>query len=222
VVAMKKLDFNKLMTSGNGILLLGVLWLIFWLFPAFYLFQEDPRWGHNFAIPIIFITVGLAYNINKISCQLTGVIASYLIIPILLAFWPWDTSTIITIAFLCVLILLYFIERIRKTELINPKQKLKSWLKIHAMTFAYLGLVHMSLIFFLVRWFNPDPFIKYLPIEHHVSTSTFNSMLFILIILAIMERFVKKLGRVNIPKMGFFWSVLMVIVPLIAINILGE
>ena len=87
------------MTSGNGILLLGVLWLIFWLFPAFYLFQEDPRWGHNFAIPIIFITVGLAYNINKISCQLTAVIASYLTIPILLAFWPWNTATIITIAF---------------------------------------------------------------------------------------------------------------------------
>lgn len=219
---MRKFDINKLMTSGNGILLLGVLWLVFWLFPAFYLFQEDPRWGHNFAIPIIFITVGLAYNINKISCQLTAVIASYLTIPTLLAFWPWNTATIITIAFLCVFILLYLIERIRKTELINPNQRLKSWLKIHAMTFAYIGLVHMSLIFFLVRWFNPDPFIKYLPIEQHVSTSIFNAMLFILIILAIMERFVKKLGRVNVPKMGFVWSVLMVIIPLIAINILGE
>ena len=130
MVVMRKLDLNKLMTSGNGILLLGVLWLIFWLFPAFYLFQEDPRWGHNFAIPIIFITVGLAYNINKISCQLTAVIASYLTIPTLLAFWPWNTATIITIAFLCAFILLYLIERIRKTELINPNQRLKSWLKI--------------------------------------------------------------------------------------------
>ncbi len=217
-----RFDFNKIMNSGNGILLLGILWLIFWLVPAFYLFEEDPRWGHNFAIPILFITVGLAYNINKISCQLTAVIASYLTIPTLIAFWPWDIATIIAIVFMIVVILFYLAERGRKNELMNPNQRLKSWLKIHAMTFSYIGLVHMSLIFFFVRWFNPDPFLNYLPVEHHISTSIFNAMLFILTILAIMERFVKKIGRINVPKAGFIWSILMIIIPIIAINILGE
>ena len=54
---MKKFDFKKIFSSGNGILLLGILWLIFWLGPALFLFKEDLRWGHNYAIPIIFIIV---------------------------------------------------------------------------------------------------------------------------------------------------------------------
>jgi hypothetical protein len=167
------------MTSGNGILILGVLWLLFWIGPAFFLFEEDSRWGHNYAIPILFIVVGLAYNVNKISCQLTAAIASFLTIPILLAFWPWDLSTIIAGVFLAAFCVFYLIERKRKTELISPKRRLRSWLKMHLMTFAYLGLVHMPLIFFLVRWNNPEPFLEYLPVEHHVSTSIFNAMLMV-------------------------------------------
>ena len=219
---MEKFDFNKIFSSGNGILLLGILWLIFWLGPALFLFKEDPRWGHNYAIPIIFIIVGLAYNVNKNSCQIIASIASYLTIPTFLAFWAWDTATYITIAFLSIFIIFFLIEKNRKTELINPKQRLNFWLKTHLMTFAYIGLVHMPLIFFFVRWNNPEPFLNYLPVEHHVSTSLFNAMLFILTILAIMERNVKKIGRFSIPKIGFIWSILMIILPIIAINVLGE
>ena len=222
MVNLRRFELSKYMNSGNGILMLGILWLIFWLLLAFFLFEEDPRWGHNFAIPIIFIIVGLAYNINKISCQLIAVIASYITIPTFLGFWAWDTATIVASFLTIGLILLYIIERNRKTELVNPNQRLKAWLKIHSMTFAYIGLVHMPLIFFFVRWFNPDPFLHYLPIEHHVSTSIFNALLFVLTIFAIMERNIKKIGRLNIPKVGFIWSILMVIIPIIAINILGE
>ena len=219
---MRRYELSKYMNSGNGILILGVLWLIFWLAPAFFLFQEDPRWGHNYAIPVLFIIVGFAYNTNKISCQLIAVIASYITIPTFLGFWAWDTTTIIASIFLVGLVIFYVLERNRKTELINPNQRLKAWLKIHSMTFAYLGLVHMPLIFFFVRWFNPEPFLDFLPIEHHVSTSIFNAMMFVLTILAIMERNIKKIGRFNIPKAGFIWSILMIIIPIIAINVLGE
>jgi hypothetical protein len=219
---MKKFDFKKIFSSGNGILLLGILWLIFWLGPALFLFKEDPRWGHNYAIPIIFIIVGLAYNVNKNSCQIIATITSYLTIPTFLAFWEWDTATYIAIVFLIIFIIFFLIEKNRKTELFNPKQRLNFWLKTHLMTLAYIGLVHMPLIFFFVRWNNPEPFLKYLPIEHHVSTSLFNSMLFILTILAIMERNVKKIGRYSIPKIGFIWSILMIVIPIIAINVLGE
>jgi hypothetical protein len=114
------------------------------------------------------------------------------------------------------------IEKVRKTELINPNQRLKSWLKIHPMTFAYIGLVHMSFIFFLVRWSNPGPFLEFLPIEHHASTSIFNVMLLVLVVIAIMEKFVKRIGKINVPKMGFIWSLLMIIIPLIIINVIGE
>jgi hypothetical protein len=217
-----KINTDRILTSGNGILVLGVLWLVFWIGPAFFLFEEDSRWGHNYAIPILFIIVGLAYNVNKISCQLTAAIASFLTIPVLLAFWPWDLSTIIATVFLAIFLVLYLFERGRRTELINPNLRLRAWLKKHLLTFAYLGLVHMSLIFFLVRWNNPEPFLQYLPIEHHASTSIFNAMLVVLTLFAIMERFVKNIGWFQVPKAGFVWSVLMIIIPLLAIIILGE
>jgi hypothetical protein len=210
------------MTSGNGILILGVLWLLFWIGPAFFLFQEDSRWGHNFTIPILFILVGLAYNVNKISCQLTAAIGSYLTIPTLLDFWPWDLATIIACIFLGVFLILYLVERKRKTELIIPNKRLKAWLKMHLMTLAYFGLVHMTLIFFFVRWNNSAAFENYLPYEFEdYDTIMFNAMLPVLVIFGIMERFVKKIGRFPVPKAGFIWSILMIIIPLLIIGILG-
>jgi hypothetical protein len=217
-----KFNINKRLNAGNGILLLGILWLIFWIGPALFLFQEDPRWGHNFAIPILFILVGFAYNVNKNSVQITAAIASYITIPTFLGFWTWDTATFISIAFLILILILYLTERYREKELFNPNKRADFWLKKHTMTFAYIGLVHMSLIFFFVRWFNPDPYLNYLPIEHHASTSSFNVMLFVLTIFAITERNVKKIGRFSIERIGFVWSILMIIIPLLLIQILGE
>jgi hypothetical protein len=209
------------MTSGNGFLILGVLWLLFWIGPAFELFEGDSRWGHNYAIPILFILVGLAYNVNKISCQLTAAIGSYLTIPTLMDFWPWDLATIVAGVFLGIFLLFYLVERERKTELINPKNKrLKAWLKIHLLTLAYIGLVHMTLIFFFVRWNNQGAFSNYLPDERtDLDTIMFNVMLTFLMVFAIMERFVKKVGTFSVPKAGFIWSILMIIVPLVIIGI---
>ncbi len=210
------------MNVGIGILIQGLIWLIFWLIPAYHLFEADFRWGHNYAMPIIFMTVGLAYISKKISCQFFAVIASFLTIPTFLGFWPWDLATIVSGFFLVIILLLYAIERCREVELLNPKARLKAWLKIHMLNFSYFGLVHMPLIFFLVRWINPDPFLEYLPIEHHLSTSTFNAMLIVLTVIAVMERYVKKLGRIQISKAGFIWAILMIVVPLLTIAIFGE
>jgi hypothetical protein len=160
--------------------------------------------------------------VNKISCQLTAAISSYLTIPTLLDIWPWDLSTIIAIIFLCIFLLFYLIERKRKTELIKPNKRLRAWLKMHLMTLAYFGLVHMTFIFFFVRWPNSSAFENYLPYEFEdYDTMSFNAMLPVLIVIAIMERFVKKIGKFPVPKAGFIWSILMIIVPLLIIGILG-
>ncbi len=91
------------------------------------------------------------------------------------------------------------------------------------MTFAYFGLVHMTFIFFLVRWDNAEAYAKYLPYEQEDwDTVIFNAMLVVLTVFAIMERFVKKMGKFSVPKAGFVWSVLMVLVPLIAIGLSGD
>jgi uncharacterized membrane protein YraQ (UPF0718 family) len=221
-VGYLKIDYDNLMTAGNGILILGIAWLLFWLGPAFFHFREDPRWGHNFAIPVTFITVGLASNTRIISCQLIAVISAFFIVPTLLAYWSWAVATMISGGLLGIFLILYFIEKGRENELIVPNTRLRTWLKIHLLTFAYLGVAHMTLIFYLVRWTNPDAFSKFLPLEHEISTSVFNAMLIPLVILAILERFVKKIGIFQVAKAGFIWAVLMMVIPLISINLLGQ
>ena len=205
---------------GTGVLMLGVAWLIFWLTYAFPLFKTDPRWGHNFAIPLIFITVGLAYHFRKLSCQLVAAFASFLTVPTFLALWSWGTATLAAAALLIVTVVLYLIERFGRVELVNPRLRFKVWLKIHSLNFAYLGLAHMPMIFFLVRWLNPTPFLNYLPMEHEVSTTVFNLMLLILTIMGMAERFAKNIGRIQISKLGFTWAMLMLIVPLLDIFLL--
>jgi hypothetical protein len=207
-----KRDMDKFMTAGNGILILGLAWLLFWL----------GRWGHNFALPITFITVGLASHTRILSCQLAAVMSAFIIVPTLLAFWPWNIATMIAGAFLALFLLLYFIERGKETGIIDPDPRLKAWLNIHLLTFAYLGLAHMTLIFYLVRWGNPGAFTDFLPTEHDPSTSIFNAMLLLLAILAILERFVKKVGSFQVAKAGFIWAMLMLIIPILSISILGH
>jgi hypothetical protein len=214
-----KPDLNKIMTVGTGIFLIGLMWFLFWVGPAFFLFEKDPRWGHNFAIPIVFMTVGCAYHFRSIACDLIAVISAFVVtIPTLLALWSWVTALALASLFFGTIIFLYLIER-RFGEVINPGPRLKVWLKIHLLNFSYIGLLHMPLIFFISRWSNPDPFSTYLPVEHDISTTIFNAMLFILLPLAVMERYVKTLGGYSVSKMGFMWSVLMIIIPLIVINV---
>ncbi|MDL5501749.1 MAG: hypothetical protein QSU88_00885, partial [Candidatus Methanoperedens sp.] len=140
-----KLDMNKLMTSGTGIFIMGVAWLLFWLGPAFFLFEKDPRWGHNFVIPVVFITVGLASHFRTIACGLVAVISAFVVtIPTLLALWSWETALILAVIFFGIEIFLYFVER-KIGEVINPGPRLKVWLNIHLLNFSYIGLLHMSL-----------------------------------------------------------------------------
>jgi len=216
-----KLEMNKLMTSGTGIFIIGALWFIFWLGPAYFLFEKDPRWGHNFAIPIVFMTVGLASHFRTIACDLVAVICAFVVtIPTLLALWSWETALILASVFFGIEILLYLAER-KVGEIIKPGPRLKVWLKIHLLNFSYIGLLHMPLIFFISRWSNPDPFSTYLPEEHDIPTTIFNAMLFLLVPLAVIERYVKMLGGYAVSKIGFIWSVLMIIIPLIVIVVLG-
>ena len=194
----------------------------FWLGPAFHLFEADSRWAHNFALSLVFITVGSASNFQKISCELVAVIASFLTIPTFLGYISGISATYIAATLLILNFLLYLAERQRKIELVNPAPRLRAWLKIHQLTFAYLGLAHMPLIFFIVRWSTPSVYYSYLPLEHEISTSTFNLMLLVLTVFGIMERYVRKIGNLQVSLVGFAWSILMIIVPLISIGLLGQ
>lgn len=220
----RRVAFGKdnMFTTHTGILILGLLWLAFWLGPAYSTFLADSRWGHNFALPLTFITVGMTYYFRMISCQLVAVIAAFLMIPGQLAFWPWYIASLIAASLLVTVLILYGIEKGRETELLQPNQRLRSWLKLHLMSFAYLGLAHIPLTFFLVRWPNFESFEDYLPTEQILSIAVFNAMLLILVLLAIMERFVQKVWKFEVAKLGFLWSVLMIIIPLLTFNLIFE
>ncbi len=219
---MLDLKVEKFVTTRSGLIIQGLLWLVFWLGPAFSLYKADPRWAHNFAVPIIFLTVGLAANSRKISCELIGLVASFMTIPIFLAYISGITGTYVALMLLLLNIILYLVERKRVNELLNPKPRLKAWLKIHQVNLAYIGLAHMPLVFFFVRWIDPNPFLAYLPSEHETSTSSFNLMLLVLALLGIMERYVQKIGRLRVSVIGFIWAMLMIVIPLVSIVALKQ
>jgi hypothetical protein len=206
---------DRITTIGFGLLLQGILWLIIWLRVFFIFFLFDPRWGHNFAFAIIFITVGLAYYIRKTSCRLVAVASAFLIVPTEMAYWSWETATNAATALFILMIILYAIERTRRTELVSPTTRLRAWLKVHLMNFAYLGLAHMPLIFFVGRWPSQERFAEYLPKEFELPTIVFNLMLLVLAILGIGERYSSHIGRLRVSKIGFVWSILMIVVPLV-------
>lgn len=217
-----RIDYERVMTAGFGVLILGVAWLVFWLGPAFPLYEGDVRWAHNFAFALIFIIVGLASWKRSVSSGIIAVIASFLMVPAELAFFSGETATGIAGVFFALMLAVIVIERQTGKDLVRPPPRLNAWLRIHLLTFAYIGIAHMPFIFFFVRWYAADPFLLSLPVEHEPSTSIFNAMLVILVILAIMERYVKTIGRFRVSRAGFYWAVLMLLLPLASIGIFGE
>ena len=100
-----KFEPGPWMTTGTGIFLLGVAWLLFWLGPAFNLYEADARWAHNFAFAIILIMVGIAYYRPSVSTWIISMIASFITIPTELAYWSGMTATLIELALLGLLLI---------------------------------------------------------------------------------------------------------------------
>jgi hypothetical protein len=217
-----KFEPGAWMTTGSGILLLGVAWLLFWLGPAFHLYAADARWAHNFAFALILIMVGIAYYRPSVSTWIISMIASFITIPTELAYWSGMTATIIELVLMAFLCIVAAVEWMMNQPLINPNPKSAFWLKIHLPVLTYIGIAHMPFVFFLVRWTYSAPFLTYLPVEHEYSTSVFNVMILVLMIIAIAERYIKEIWGFSVTRSGFYWAVLMLIVPLASIGIFGQ
>lgn len=217
-----KFEPGPYLTAGTGILFLGIAWLIFWLGPAFHLYQADPRWAHNFAFAVMFITVGIAAVRPSIASGLIAVIASFATIPTELAYWSGMTATMIELVLLALVIIIVVVESRLDTKILTFSPRTGAWLNIHLLVFAYLGLAHMPFVFFVNRWSSPLPYMQYLPIEHEYSTTIFNAMLLVLVILAIAGKYTKTIGNFDVRKAGFYWALLMLLVPLVSIGLFGQ
>ena len=217
-----KFEPGPWMTTGTGIFLLGVAWLLFWLGPAFHLYEADPRWAHNFGFALILIMVGIACFRPSVSTWIISMIASFITIPTELAFWSGWTATVMELALLIIILMVVAAEWHLNRPLITPGPGAEFWLKIHLPVLSYLGIAHMPLIFFLVRWMNSAPYLTYLPIEHEYSTSAFNAMILVLMLIAIAGHYVETIREYRVSRAGFYWAVLMLIVPLVSIGLFGQ
>jgi hypothetical protein len=62
--------------------------------------------------------------------------------------------------------------------------------------------------------------MNYLPVENgyrDLSTIVFNAMLFVLVPIAVMERYVKRIYGIETSRLAFLWTVLMIAAPLAVI-----
>jgi hypothetical protein len=217
-----KFEPGPWMTTGTGIFLLGVAWLLFWLGPAFHLYEADPRWAHNFAFALIFIIVGIAYFRPSLSTGMISLVASFITIPTELAYWSGMVATLMETVLLAAIIVVVAAEWQLKRPLLAAGPKAGFWLKIHLPVLSYIGIAHMPFIFFMVRWVSSAPYLTYLPVEHEYSTTIFNAMVLILVVFAIAGHYGKEVRGFSIQRAGFYWAVLMLLVPLASIGIFGQ
>jgi hypothetical protein len=217
-----KFEPGPWLTTGTGIFILGAAWLLFWLGPAFHLYDADPRWAHNFAFALIFIIVGIASFRPSVSTGVISLVASFITIPAELAYWSGTVATLMEAVLLVAIIMVVAAEWKLKRPLIVAGSKAGFWLKIHLPVLSYIGIAHMPLIFFMVRWINAAPYLTHLPVEHEYSTTIFNAMVLALMVFAIAGQYVKEIRGFSIQRAGFYWAVLMLIIPLASIGIFGQ
>jgi len=125
-----KEKLNENMDIGAGLILTGLFWLSLWLFPFYSAFVSDSRWAHNFAYPLILITIGIAYKGKKMSSDLFAMISAFMIIPTETGMISGMLSTEISIVLLAAVIILIVVEKSRKQELLFFQHRWRRWLQI--------------------------------------------------------------------------------------------
>ncbi len=200
---------TKAINVGTPLALMGALWLYLWIFPWYPAYVYEPHWGHNYAEAAAFLAVGLAYFNRRLLSDVLALVASLLIIPASLELLPHEVTGIAGGVLVALVVLDMIVERKREQDLGQPSsRRLTFWLKGHLLRFAYAMLGHIALTYFFVRL----PWGTY---ETELVTKVFDGMSIPLLLVALLEGSVKTLGSVPIPRVGFFWGMLTIIVSLI-------
>lgn len=205
------------MDIGAGLILTGLFWLFLWLFPFYPSFVNDPRWAHNFAYPLILITIGIAYKGKKMSSDIFAAISAFMIIPTEAGIISGMLSTKISIILLAAVILLIVVEKCRKQELLFFQHRWRRWLKKHLITFAFLFLLHMSFIYWFSRVMFGEPAQVNLPPEPpfdpmHWATALYNILVIPFGLIGMGERLGGRLRRkIFFSKLGYWWSLMIII-----------
>ncbi|MFW9800027.1 MAG: hypothetical protein ACFFD9_06305 [Candidatus Thorarchaeota archaeon] len=227
---------------GLGLLLMGILYLAFWLSPLTYeSFTADPRWSHNWVYSLIIITIGASFYQKTIISRFIAMVQG-LLMP-LTASGAFNT-TFMTLAALLVLstwIVVVLVERRRNAPLLHHRfsKRSQNWIIMHSLIVCWILLAHMGLVFFIGRLpFEAQldtigtslgqslGFLLNLPIERYdLVTYVFDINLTILVVLFGYEQF--KVGY-NVrnkpwPKISFWflWVTIVLGLALLPINLQG-
>lgn len=212
-----KEKLNENMDIGAGLILTGLFWLSLWLFPFYPAFISDPRWAHNFAYPLILITIGIAYKGKKMSSDIFAAISAFMIIPTETGMISGMLSTKISIVLLAAVISLIVVEKSRKQELLFFQHRWRRWLKKHLITFAFLFLLHMPFIYWFTRVMFGEPAEVNLPPEPpsdptHWGTALYNILVMPFGLIGMAERLRGRLRRkIYFSKLGYWWSLMIII-----------
>jgi hypothetical protein len=200
---------EKYINVGTPLVLMGGLWLYLWVFQWYDAYLFDPRWGHNYLESTAFLIAGLAYFNRRLISHYLSFAAATMIVPVSLALLPHSITAIVGGVLLLLTIVDMFAERGRETDLAKPSnRRLSFFLERHVPRFTYIMLAHLALIYFLVRL----PGGTY---ETDLVTKVYDAALIPLVILALLETSVKKLGAIPVRRLSFFWGMGTIIVSLI-------
>ncbi len=209
--------FKDSMDTGAGLILTGLFWLFLWLIPFLPAFIDDPRWGHNFAYPLILITIGVAYKGKKMSSDLLAAISAFMIAPTETGMISGIQSTTIVAILLIAVLISLLIEKGREQELLFFQHRWRRWLKKHLITFAFLFLLHMPFIYWFTRVLFGEPAEVNLPPEPpfepmHWGTAFYNIFVIPFGLIGMGERLRGRLRRkIYFSKLGYWWSLMIII-----------
>ncbi len=200
---------SRYVNVGTPLVLMGAFWLYLWVFPWFPAYLDAPHWGHNYAEALAFLAVGLAYFNRRFLSDLLGFLASMLIIPAAMELLPHPVTAITGGVLVLLIVLDMVVERKREKDLLQPpNRRLSFWYKGHLLRIAYIMLAHVPLTYFFVRL----PAGTY---EKDLVTIVYDALLIPFVVIALMEGSVRRLGRIPVPGLGFFWGMATMVISLI-------
>ncbi|TFG99990.1 hypothetical protein E4H12_00640 [Candidatus Thorarchaeota archaeon] len=227
---------------GLGLLLMGLLYLIFWISPLVYeSLTEDLRWSHNWVYSLILITIGASFYQKTVVSRTIAIVQASLM-P-LTASGAFNTTfmTIVALVILSTWFIVVLIERKNNSPLLNQRisQRTKNWITMHSLIVCWMLIAHMGLVFFIGRLpFESQldtigtglgesiGFLLNLPIERHdLVTYVFDINLIILAVLFGYEQFKVGYNLKNNPwpkiSFRFLWITVVLGLVLVPISLQG-
>ena len=139
---------------GLGLLLMGILYLVFWLLPfTIDSYIEDPRWSHNWVYSLIIITIGASFYQKSVVSRTIAMVQASLM-P-LTASGAFNTTlmTLVALLILSAWIIVVMIERRNNAPLFDHRisQRTQTWVNMHSLIVCWMLIAHMGLVFFFGR-----------------------------------------------------------------------